>query len=169
MTSERRSGALAAPRRGPSGTAPPAVVVAGLGNEHRRDDGVGLIVAAVLAARFPDARDVGPVADPLDLLGLWDGARMALVVDAVRSGGRAGTVHVVELSGLAEHSGVTSTHGISVSGALRIAEAIGRAPRRVVMIGIEGARFDPGVGLSPAVAVAVPDVVEMAAALLENG
>jgi len=170
MTHDEHSEARRATgRAAPSATEPSSIVVAGLGSEHRHDDAVGLVVAAFLSACFPDARDVGPIASPLDLLGLWDGARVAVVVDAVRSGAQAGTVHVVELSGLEGDGEVTSTHGIGVSGALRIAEAIGRAPCRVVLIGIEGARFDTGVGLSPAVASAVPGAVEMAAELLENG
>ena len=43
--------------------------------------------------------DIGPLTDPLDLLGAWDGADLAIVVDAVRSGAAPGTLRVVDLAG----------------------------------------------------------------------
>ncbi len=67
--------------------APFRVVVAGMGNEYRRDDGAGPAVAAASAKEAPATIDIGPVVDPLDLLGRWDGADLAIVVDALRSGG----------------------------------------------------------------------------------
>ncbi len=38
---------------------------------------------------------------------------------------------------------------------LRLAQAMGHPPRRVVVVGIEGENFADGVGLSPAVELAV--------------
>lgn len=58
------------------------VVIASLGNEYRRDDGAGQVVAARAAEQAPEVHDVGPQVDPLDLLGRWDGADLAIVVDA---------------------------------------------------------------------------------------
>lgn len=155
------------------------VVVAGLGNAFRRDDGVGPVVAAraAEAARAlqpaEPACDVGPFSDPLDLLGAWDGAELSIVVDAVRSGGAPGTVSVVELqpvdvlaagagrvTGATGATGATSTHGIGLAGVWRIARAIGQAPARVVVVGIEGADFSNGDGLSPPVEAAVPHAVD---------
>jgi hypothetical protein len=62
----------------------PYIVVAGLGNEYRRDDGAGPVTAARIVAQLP-AEDIGPVVDPLELLGRWDDADLAIVIDAVRS------------------------------------------------------------------------------------
>ncbi len=140
------------------------VVVAGLGNAYRRDDGAGPVVAAEVATRA-GARDIGPVVDPLDLLGRWDRAALAVVVDAIRSSAPPGTVHVVELPERIAERGVTSTHGIGLGGVLRLARAIGRAPQRVIVVGIAGADFGRGTGLSApvdaAVAVAVGKIVDM--------
>ena len=139
----------------------PTVVVAGFGTEYRRDDGVGVAVAARLAGR-PGVEDIGPVADPLDLLGRWDDADLAVVVDALRSGAAPGTLRTIELpSGLPEKgSGATSTHGIGLAGVVRLARAVGRAPGRVVVVGVEGADFGQGTGLSPQVEAAVPAAVD---------
>jgi hydrogenase maturation protease len=115
---------------------------------------------------------VGPLDDPLDLLGLWDDAALAVVVDAVSSGCPPGTVQVIELdpavpgpAGQRRAAGMSSTHGIGLSGVYRLARAIERAPVRVVVVGIEGSDFGQGVGLSrgveEGVAHAARHVVEM--------
>ncbi len=141
------------------------VVVVGLGSEYRGDDGAGPVVAARAVEAAGAGSDIGPMTDPLDLLGAWDRADLAIVVDAVRSGAAAGTLHVVDLpddpdAGMtARPSGSTSTHGIGLAGVLRLARAVGQAPLRVVVVGIEGEDFDRGVGLSPPVEAAVPGAV----------
>jgi hydrogenase maturation protease len=138
----------------------PRVVVAGLGNEYRRDDGAGPRVACAVAARAPGVVDVGPVAEPLDLLGRWDAADLAIVIDAIRSGVLPGTVRVVDLTAVSGgDDSATSTHGIGLRGVLRLAQAVGDAPRQVVVVGIEGDEFGQGTGLSPAVEAAVESAV----------
>jgi hydrogenase maturation protease len=143
--------------------APPRVVVVGIGSAYRRDDGAGVAVAEEVARICPGVIRLGPVAEPLDLLGLWDGADLIVVADAVRSGAEPGTVQVIELSegvgtgaGPDGPPGTTSTHGIGLTGVLRLARAVGSAPRRVVVVGIEGGDFGNGTGLSAAVERAVP-------------
>jgi hydrogenase maturation protease len=157
------------------------VVIAGLGSEYRRDDGVGPLVARRVAELVGSSIDVGPLSDPLDLLGPWDQADLAVVVDAVRSGMAPGTVRCVELAsqpvsnrgdgigavlagedrgGPGAHGGpATSTHGIGLAGVLRLARAVGRAPTRVVVVGIDGQDFGSGIGLTPEVEAAVPGAV----------
>ena len=145
----------------------PGIVVAGLGNEYRRDDGAGPVTAARIVAQLP-AEDIGPIVDPLDLLGRWDNAELAIVIDAVRSGSTPGSVRVVELpSGDGGH-GKTSTHGISLGGVWRLAQAVGRAPARVIVVGIEGVDFGNGPGLSAAVDAAIPVAVQRAVALIKE-
>ena len=148
---------------GPLSTAPGRrVVVAGMGSEYRRDDGAGPAVVDRVAGLLDGMVVLGPFADPLDLLGLWDDADLAVVVDAVQSGAAPGTVQLLELdpdgSGpgpVGGPSGTTSTHGIGLAGVFRLARAVGNAPRRVVVVGIEGQEFGSGTGLSPAVEGAV--------------
>lgn len=158
---------------GPAGAAPaghrlPRVVVASLGNEYRRDDGAGQVVAAAVAERLPEVENLGPRVDPLDLLGCWDAADLAIVVDAVHSGEPPGSVQVVDLAKASGRPGSTSTHGISLAGVLRLAQRVGRAPGRVVAVGIEGGDFGNGLGLSPAVSAAVPVAVARVVELVEE-
>lgn len=160
-------------------------VVAGVGSEYRHDDAVGALVSRA-ASRALGVRDVGPAVDPLDLLGRWDHARLAVIVDAVRSGADPGTVQIMDLgaaaypsrSGGSDTSGdtpgrgrrtaATSTHGVDVLGVLRLARAVGRAPDRVVLVGIEGEDFSHGIGLSPRVSRALPDAVRQVVSLLQE-
>ena len=162
--STAETGCLAGDARG--------IVVAGLGNEYRRDDGAGAAAVSLVVRQCPGVNVVGPLDDPLDLLGLWDGAALAVVVDAVSSGSPPGTVQVVELDPTAPKpfrergaSGMNSTHGIGLAGVYRLARVIERAPSRVVVVGIEGSDFGQGVGLSQGVEVGVEHaarhVVEM--------
>jgi hydrogenase maturation protease len=155
---------------------PPArVVVAGLGNEYRRDDGAGPLIAERAVTRAGRGSVVGPLADPLDLLGEWDDADLAVVVDAVHSGQMPGTLTTVELvdgpdGGIpGGHRGASSTHGIGLAGVLRLARAVDRAPGRVVVVGIEGGDFSQGTGLSPEVQAAVPSAVRRVVDLIEGG
>jgi hydrogenase maturation protease len=158
---------------------PAHAVVAGIGSVYRRDDGAGPVAAARVAARPGPVRDLGPVDDPLDLLGRWDGCDLAVVVDAVSSGAPPGTIHVLDVgvvagdsvgvrAGAAPAGAVTTTHGIGLAGVLRLAEAVGRAPRRVVLVGIEGEDFGFGVGLTPAVDAAIPAAVDRIVELIRE-
>ena len=153
---------------GPADPVAPRVIVVGIGSTYRRDDGAGAAVAEEVARACPGVTRLGPVAEPLDLLGLWDGADLVVVTDAVRSGAEPGTVQIVELwdgdgagagagagAGSGGPSGTTSTHGIGLAGVLRLARAVGSAPRRVVVVGIEGEDFGNGTGLSATVERAV--------------
>jgi hydrogenase maturation protease len=48
----------------------------------------------------------------------------------------------------------------------RLAQAVGTAPGRVVVVGIEGSDFAQGTGLSPAVARSVPQATRWVAELI---
>jgi hydrogenase maturation protease len=148
------------------------VVVAAMGSEYRRDDGAGPAAMAIVAQQCPDVSAVGPLDDPFDLLGLWDEADLAVVIDAVSSDAPPGTIRLMELDPALPrparelHSSVTnSTHGIGLAGVYRLARAVAQAPARVVVVGIEGSDFGQGVGLTPAVeegvAHAAHHIVEM--------
>jgi hydrogenase maturation protease len=150
------------------------VVVAGLGSAYRGDDAVGPLVAELFASVNCGVRDVGPLEEPLDLLGRFDGADLAIVIDAVRSGAPIGTVRVVDVDlayshddGLAEPP-VTSTHGIGLVGVLRLARAVGRAPRRLVLVAVEGEAFELGSAMSVAVSSAVPEALRAVTTLIER-
>ncbi|MCI3278255.1 hydrogenase maturation protease [Streptomyces cylindrosporus] len=143
------------------------IAVIGVGNEFRRDDGVGWAVLARLrerAARRP--LPPGTVlatcdGDPGRLIGLWEGTDLAVVVDAAHAHpGTPGRVHRLELdAGCLAHPPTTSSHGLGLGEAVELARALGRLPERLIVYAVEGADGALGTGLSPAVEDAVEPLV----------
>lgn len=147
-------------------------LVAGIGTADRRDDGVGRVVASSAARRAGISAQArfALFAAPLDLIASWEGAELVVVVDAIRSGRAPGTVLTVPFAGL-ELGGArpSSTHGLGVAETLRLAAALGRAPRHGFLVGIAGEEFGPGRGLSARVESAVPEAVDRVRELLSQG
>ncbi len=151
--------------------AQPAVVVIGVGNTLRQDDGAGVEVARRLGARVDGAAAPGDAAiavleyegEPLGLLELWEGSRAVVLVDAIRSGAEPGTIHRVDASREPVPvlmRGSSSTHAVGVGEAVELARALGRLPERVVVYGVEGACFDAGGGLCAEVAGVMDSLAE---------
>jgi hydrogenase maturation protease len=143
-----------------SAQAAPSTVVIGVGNALRHDDAAGLEVARRVRALVDPSRVavIEHEGEQSALLDLWEGAAAVVLVDAVRSVAPAGTIHRVDASNEplpAETWGSHSTHAIGVAEAVELARALGRMPARVIVYGIEGARFDAGQGLSKEVSDAM--------------
>ncbi|WP_329267777.1 hydrogenase maturation protease [Streptomyces sp. NBC_01451] len=144
------------------------VAVIGVGNDFRRDDGVGWAVLARLRERAggrplpPDTVLATCDGDPGRLIGLWQGARLAVVVDAAHAHpGTPGRVHRLALdAGLLEQPSATSSHGLGLGEAVELARVLDLMPDRLVVYAVEGAESDLGTGLSPAVAAAVDPLAE---------
>jgi hydrogenase maturation protease len=145
-------------------------VVIGVGNEFRRDDGVGPAVLAELARRGgPGLALVLSDGEPTQLLDAWAGQPLAIVVDAVLcEPSTPGRLHRTDLAGDVPVT-TASTHGLGVPDAVRLAQALDRAPGRLVILAVEAADVGFGVGLSPAVAAAVPAVIDAVLAELAPG
>ncbi len=143
-------------------------VVIGVGNEFRRDDGVGPAVIARLRDLQPeDARLSGVTlafsdGEPGQLIDLWAGARLAVVIDALRDHTvRPGHWHqlaVGALAGLVDSS--ASSHSIGLSDTVELARLLGRLPARLTILAVAGREFGFGIGLTAEVATAVGELVE---------
>lgn len=142
------------------------MLIVAIGNRLRSDDGVGFEVAERVRAESAEPIDVVHSDDVLALMDGWVDEDVVVLVDAVRSGAAAGTVHRFELAEMPLPSTwvFASSHQVELTHALEIARAFGRLPHRLVVIGVEAGSFDYGLHLTPAVAAAVP---EAAAAVLD--
>lgn len=146
----------------------PAVVVIGVGNPDRGDDGAGPAVArqvraALTAGGLAHPRDVRVLecdGEASGLMEAWDGAPTVILIDAVRSGAPPGHLHRIDAHRQPIAAGGwgfrASTHAFGVAEAVALARALGRLPARLILYGIEGKTFDAGAGLSVEVAAAVP-------------
>ena len=138
-------------------------LVIGLGNEYRRDDAVGLVVARRLREAAPASVLVlEETGEGASLLESWQDADTVILIDAVQSGAAPGTVHRLDASAkpIAREFFRFSTHAFGLAEAVELARALGRLPPRLIVYGIEGKSFEAGVGLSPEVEAAAQVVVE---------
>ncbi len=147
------------------------VVVIGVGNALRHDDCAGLVVVRRLRtlANAPGTAVHAEIAvlehegEPLGLLERWEGARAAVLVDAIHSGTAPGTIQRVDASSEpipVRLHGSSSTHAVGLGEAIELARALRRLPARVVIYGVEGLRFDAGSGLSEEVQSVVGSLAE---------
>lgn len=138
-------------------------LIIALGNPLCGDDGVGAAVAKALAPHLPPdrARLIRHEGEGLGLLSLWEEAEAVILIDAA-VGLALGEVRRINAlhHPLAEETGVTSTHAFGVQQALDMGRALDMLPGSLIVFAVGGAAFEPGDPLSPAVAAAVPRVVE---------
>ena len=141
----------------------PRTLIIGLGNEYRRDDAVGLIVARRLREAAPKSvRVLEETGEGASLLESWQDADTVILIDAVQSGAAPGTLHRLDANAqpMAKEFFRFSTHAFGLAEAVELGRALGRLPPRLIVYGIEGKSFEAGVGLSPEVEAAAQVVVE---------
>jgi len=140
----------------------PEAVVIGVGNAWRGDDAAGPAVIDRLRDRVGSAvalvESDGEPSRLLDSLGLAD---RVILVDAVRTGAKPGTVISFTGDELPADLGTgQSTHLVDLVDAVSLARVLGRLTGSIEFIGIEGASFEPGTSMCPAVEAAVARTVE---------
>lgn len=144
-------------------------VVLGVGNPLLTDEGFGLAVLEALRAGW----DVHPDVDLVDggtwgmnLLPTIEDADPLILVDAIAAGRPAGTPITLERAELPRYLATKlSPHQIDLREVLALAELRGRLSERTVAIGLQPARVETGVGLTPVLAGKVDQV---AAAVAER-
>lgn len=141
------------------------LVVIGVGNRDRGDDAVGPIVCDLIAERgLPGVETLVFEGSVLDLPLHWSATDRVVIVDAAEPSAEPGAEpgRVTELDVLAERllaPPSLSTHTIDVGAAIELARVLDRLPAALSIIGIEGAAFEFGAPLSPAVRHAAERVV----------
>jgi hydrogenase maturation protease len=131
---------------------PKRVLVAGVGNVLRGDDGFGPAVTERLG-QLPDGADVvetgiGGIALLQELM---VGCDALILIDAVDRGAEPGTVFLITPE-VREAVHVPDVHLANPDRVLSMAKSIGVLPDRVLIVGCQPADVDTlGMGLSPAV------------------
>lgn len=149
----------------------PRMVVLGVGNPLLGDDGVGLALLDRLIAsgRLP----LGSI--PVDggtwgmsLLPVIEDATHLLLLDAIRTGARPGSVVCLGREELPRHlTQKLSPHQIDLREVLALAELRGTLPAQAVAVGLEPERVEWGMDLSPAVAAGLDGAVAAALRQIE--
>ena len=153
------------------------IKILGMGNSMRGDDEVGLKIVQQWirshASAYPeDTVEAEILESPgITLLSEIAGRDTAILVDAVRSGARAGTLHKLTEEDLASFTdGTGSAHGWGAAETLSLGHRLipEDMPKRIYVIGVEALQFNLGEGLSPAVKASIPKAVEMIEAILHE-
>ena len=140
-----------------------AVVVIGVGNEFRRDDGAGpAVIGRLQDLAPPGVRLVITDGEPTRLIEAWTGADLAVVIDAVRARPpHPGKIHrlVLDRPGAGGTGRTASSHGLGLDDAVRLALALDMMPGRLIVHAIEADDLTLGPGLTPPVAAAIDAVI----------
>jgi hydrogenase maturation protease len=138
------------------------VLVIGIGNVILRDEGVG-----VHAVRELEVKELPPRVEVLDggtalmdLLPVIQEAARIIVIDALKGGGKPGTIYRVCPDDLmAETERPLSLHQVGLLEVLGMARQLGGEPE-VVIIGVEPKEISWGMELTPEVEAKLPRVID---------
>jgi hydrogenase maturation protease len=136
--------------------------VIGIGNIFRQDDGAGIEAARRLRKSANCVYEIiDSTGEGAELLEMLKGRQDVLIVDAVSSGKKPGSIHRFDAHAGPLPSNLTfgSSHAFGVAAALEMARAMGWLPATCELIGIEGKAFGFGSGLSPVVESAISKLV----------
>ena len=143
-------------------------LILGCGNPDRSDDAAGLLVARRLRQLGIDAHEHG--GEMLSLIEAWRGAADVILIDAIASGARPGTIKVwnARNSPLPLEPFRCSTHAFGVAEAVELARVLDRLPCRLTIYGIEATKFESGGSPSSAVADGVERLAQDIAGALRT-
>lgn len=134
-------------------------LVIGIGNTMRGDDAAGLRVAELLGLSDDVRTHDG---EPASLIAGWEGRDNVVLIDAVTSGRPAGSIIELDVTDATVPAGMChSTHALGPAEAIELARALGKLPRKITLIGIEGGQYSFGASMSAEVESAVVEVVDL--------
>lgn len=147
------------------------ILMLGVGNPFRRDDGIGPVIIRRLQAEPPlmgiDWQDGG--ADGFTLLDYLPQYEQVVLIDAVEMGATPGDVKVLTPAEarLKVQADALSTHGFGLAEALALIERLGlQTDLRIIGVQVKDVRF--GEGLSPEVALKIEDILTLVKAQIAH-
>lgn len=139
------------------------VLVLGAGNILRSDDGVGSMVISLLrdTKKWPESICILEVGTAMFYyLHEISCSRCVIIIDAVRAGGRPGSVYHFEnwedVSSIYERM---DSHGLLPADIIEWSRALTGLPVELIVFGVEPANLDFGSQISSPVMLAVPSLV----------
>ncbi len=147
-------------------------MVLGLGNILNMDEGLGVHALEPLRKRLGEGAAVeildGGVLG-MSLLPIVESCGHLLLIDAVDTGAPPGTVTELSRDEIPLFARLKlSWHQLGIQEVLQLAGVRGRLPGRLHLIGAQPADLSVGVGLSPDVRQAIPELVDRAVRVLEE-
>jgi len=139
-----------------------SILIIGIGNAYRGDDAVGLRVAQDIKKEALVHVTVSEQSgDGISLMDSWKDSDAVILIDAVYSGAKPGTIHRFDAHTQPIPSKFFhySTHAFGVAEAIELARALKQLPPHLIVYGIEGKCFEAGIKLSWEAEKAVEEVM----------
>jgi hydrogenase maturation protease len=141
------------------------MLIIGVGNADRGDDGAGLAVVKLLQERLDHRDEIrviqhwGESTGLVDAMTGWD---EVLIIDAASSGSAPGSYRTFDVgeAGLPSDLAALSSHGFGIPQAIELARALDTLPKRCRIYAIEGATFEAGAPLSDVMHLAIEAVTQ---------
>jgi hydrogenase maturation protease len=142
----------------------PRITILGIGNLLLKDEGIGVHLVQKLAGVVDDANvkiiDAGTYPDFLSLID--DNLDKLIIVDAVKTGDRPGTIYRFGSDDLDLDSTLpVSAHDMGVLDSLKTMALFNKQPKSTVIIGIEPRTIDFGLDLSPEIEDKLPKIISL--------
>jgi hydrogenase maturation protease len=140
------------------------IAVIGVGNILMKDEGVGVHSLKKLETlKLPNNVELYEGGTRiLDILPSLEGVDLIIIIDAVKSSKKPGTVNLfeVELSKNGNSKEIISLHEMDLISSIKFAKQIYDLPGKIIIIGIEPKEVDVGIEMTEEVTEAIPEVIE---------
>jgi hydrogenase maturation protease len=148
-----------------------SILILGIGNILLKDEGVGVhVVQRLKEMHLPDDIEIldGGTAG-LDLVDFIAERKKLIVIDAVNTGEKPGTIYRLTEENLAiQPKAIMSFHDIDFLDALHMSIVMDEKPEEIVVIGIEPKDMSDGTELSPEIEERIPDIIKIVMQELNN-
>jgi hydrogenase maturation protease len=143
------------------------VLVLGIGNPLRSDDGVGIhVIEALKDENLGKSVDIKEGLSGLDMLNAIIGYERIIMIDAIKTGGEPGTIYKLSVEDL--HAQQTlhtfSTHDVDIPTMLKLGRDLypGKMPEHIVIIAVEAEDIETfSETCTPKVEKAIHEVVQL--------
>lgn len=144
-------------------------LVIGVGNLLRTDDGVGIHVIKELNDLNPEVDTLDAAMGSVEILEAMRGYDRVIIVDAIETGAKPGTIFKVNLTQGEEPPVVTHSHGTDLITTLRLGyQLYGKEmPKEIILLAVEAEDTTTiGDEPTPKVLAAVQEIIKAMLALL---
>ncbi len=139
------------------------IIIIGIGNPYRGDDGAGWAVIDALASTIPPAiKTIKLRGDVVELLDAFANYPAVYLIDACYMDALPGFWQRLDAhcTPLPPERAQTSTHGLGISQAIDLAKALDQLPPKLIIYAINGDHYNMSLTLSPPVAQAIGPVAQ---------
>lgn len=131
------------------------ILVVGIGNPYRGDDGAGWAVIDTLEGKVPSRVRLSKIrGDIAELMDVFENYSTVYLIDACSMNSPPGFWQRLDVhtDPILLDNAQTSTHGLNLSQAIALAKTLDQLPSKLIIYAINGDHYNVGATLSPSVA-----------------